>query len=123
MNEKQIMEKELFEIARRFSMTRLKVSTFDFDREYRRDSLGEFILVSEKAVIRVLGKTTKVLIGEGHKFSTYDDAFESVKKYWQEYYRKARASRTDKERMAESKRQKLYHARKRAKELEIRQRM
>lgn len=101
-------ESELEAFATKFSVMRLKVSTLNFDREYRRGVDGSFNLVQTKAVIRVLGKTTKVPIGEGEEFSTYEEAFEATKKYWSEYYRDVRAKRSEAERVAEAKRQKRY---------------
>ena len=111
MNEEQLhkqFEDELIALATKFSVTRLKVSTVNFDREYRRGVDGSFNLVQTKAIIRVLGKTTKVPIGDGCEFSTYEEAFEATKKYWSEYYRDVRAKRSDQERVAEAKRQKRY---------------
>jgi hypothetical protein len=102
------LEKDLLAFADRYSLTRLKISTINFDREYRRGVAGNLHLVSTKAVIRVLGKTTKVPIGEGEEFSTYEEAYEATKKYWSEYYKQVRAKRSDKERLAEAKRQKRY---------------
>lgn len=101
-------ESELITFADKFSATRIKISTINFDREYRRGVDGIFNLVSTKAVIRVLGKTTKVAIGEGCEFATFEEAHEATKKYWSEYYRGVRAKRTEAERIAEAKRQKRY---------------
>ena len=70
---------ELVALATRYSVSRLKISTLNFDREFKRGQDGSFNLVSTKAVIRVLGKTTKVPIGDGEEFSTYEQAFEATK--------------------------------------------
>lgn len=102
------LEKELLVFANKYSLTRLKLSTINFDREYRRGVDGNLQLVSTKAVIRVLGKTTKVPIGEGEEFSTFEAAFDATKKHWSEYYKNVRAKRSDQERLAEAKRQKRY---------------
>lgn len=101
-------ESELTAFANQHSVTRLKVSTLNFDREYRRGVDGSLLLVSTKAIIRVLGKVTKVPIGEGEEFSTYEEAFEATKKYWSEYYRDIRANRSPEQIAAEQKRQKRY---------------
>lgn len=117
------MEQELCAFADRFSITRIKFSTINFDLDYHRNPWGELYLHSEKAVIRTLGKVTKVPIGDNEKFSTFEEAEEATKKYWQEYYRQVRAKRSPAERQAEAKRQKRYRERKKAHdhEFDIRQ--
>lgn len=102
------MEQEVILFAHKYSLTRFRFSTINFDRDFKLGQDGNFHLVSTKAVIRVLGKTTKVPIGEGCEFSTYEAAFEATKKYWSEYYREVRAKRSEAERVAEAKRQKRY---------------
>lgn len=121
MNEDDLykqMETELFALADKYSVTRLKLSTINFDRDYRRGVDGNLRLVQTKAIIRVLGKTTKVPIGEGEEFSTYEAAFEATKKHWSEYYRDIRAKRSEAERIAEAKRQKRYRERRKKKDTE-----
>lgn len=112
-------QQELQAFATKFSVTRIKVSTLNFDREYRRGVDGNFKLVSTKAIIRVLGKVTKVPIGEGEEFSTYEEAFEATKKYWSEYYRDIRAKRSPEQIAAEQKRQKRYRERRKNKATEL----
>lgn len=101
---------ELTALANRYSVDRVKISTLNFDREFRRGVDGVLELVSTKAVIRVLGKTTKVPIGEGEEFSTYEEAFEATKKRWSEYYKNIRANRSPEQLAIEAKRQKRYRA-------------
>lgn len=115
-------ESELTTFANQHSVTRMKISTMNFDREYRRGEDGQFLLVSTKAVIRVLGKVSKVPIGEGCEFSTYEQAFEATKKYWSEYYKEIRASRSPSQITAERKRQKRYREGRRDKKAEVKQR-
>ena len=105
------MEADILALATRYSATRIRISTINFDRDYRRGVDGNFQLVSTKAIIRVLGKTTKVPIGEGEQFSTYEEALEATKKYWSEYYKNIRAKRSEEERIAEARRQKRYRER------------
>lgn len=122
MNEQeqfQKFESELTSFANQHSVTRLKISTLNFDREYRRGVDGSFNLVSTKAVIRVLGKVTKVPIGEGEEFSTYEEAFEATKKYWSEYYKDIRANRSPEQIAAEQKRQKRYRDRRKNRGIEL----
>lgn len=124
MNEDQIfdeMKKEIFALAHKYSLTRLKISTINFDRDFKLGQDNQFHLVSTKAVIRVLGKTTKVPIGDGCEFSTYEAAYEATKKYWSEYYREVRAKRSDAERIAEAKRQKRYRERRKKHEQTLKQ--
>jgi len=85
---------DMVAIATKYSMDRLRVTTLNFDREFKRGQDGSFNLVGTKAVIRVLGKTSKVPIGEGTPYATYEEAWEATKKYWSEYYREIRARRT-----------------------------
>lgn len=112
-------EDELATLANKYSVTRVKISTLNFDREYRRGVDGTFLLVSTKAIIRVLSKVTKVPIGEGCEFSTYEEAFEATKKYWSEYYRNIRANRSPEQIAAEQKRQKRYRERRKKKGIEL----
>jgi len=112
-------EDALATLAAKYSITRLKLSTINFDREYRRGVDGKFNLVSTKAVIRVLGKTTKVPIGDGCEFSTYEAAFDATKKYWSEYYRGVRAKRSELERIEEAKRQKRYREKRKKQETDL----
>lgn len=101
-------EQDLLVFANKYSVTRLKISTLNYDREYKRGQDGSFLLVSTKAVIRVLGKVTKVPIGDDQEFSTYEAAFEATKNYWSEYYRDIRAKRSERQKIAEARRQKRY---------------
>lgn len=108
------METEMLIIAQRYSLERFKIYTPNFDLDYKRNKQGEFILVSEKAVIRTLGKVTKVPIGVNEEFHTFEEAEKATKKYWSEYYKKIRATRTDKQRIAEARRQKRYREKRKA---------
>ena len=124
MNETEIytkLEQEIFALAQKYSLTRLKISTANFDRDFRLSLDGNFQLVSTKAIIRVLGKTTKVPIGEGCEFSTYEEAFEATKKHWSEYYREVRAKRSEPQRIAEAKRQKRYREKRKRRVIDLKQ--
>ena len=110
---------ELQELARRYSISRVKLSTLNFDREFKLGQDGNLQLVSTKAVIRVLGKTSKVPIGDGEEFSTYEDVFEATKKKWSEYYKTIRANRSPAELALEAKRQKRYRERRKHRETEL----
>ena len=116
------MEQALLEFADRYSVSRIKFSTINFDLDYHRNSQGELYLHSEKAVIRTLGKVTKVPIGENEQYKTFEEAEEATKKYWQEYYKKVRAKRSDDERRQEAKRQKRYRERKKSQDTELERR-
>lgn len=122
MNEEKIyeqFEQDIIAFADKYSVTRLKVSTLNFDREFQRGQDGSFLLVSTKAVVRVLGKVTKVPIGEGEQFSTFDEAFEATKKHWSEYYKDIRAKRSAAEKAAEARRQKRYREQRKKKDTEL----
>lgn len=122
MDDKDIqnqLEQEIVALANKFSITRLKVSTINFDREYRRGVDGSFQLVSTKAVVRALGKVTKVPIGDDQEFKTFAEAEEAVKKKWSEYYKQVRANRTDAEKRREARRQKQYRERRRQNEIDL----
>lgn len=114
-NDLHKFEHDVDEFATRYSADRLKISTVNFDRDYKRTKDGTLHLVSEKAIIRTHGKVTKVSIGEGEQFKTYEEAFEATKKYWQEYYKNVRANRDDAQKQAEVKRQQRYRERRKAK--------
>jgi hypothetical protein len=110
---------ELQALATRYSVSRVKLSTLNFDREFRQGVDGNLQLVSTKAVIRVLGKTTKVPIGEGEEFSTYEQAFEATKNHWSEYYKTIRANRSPEQLAAEARRQKRYRERRKKSETQL----
>lgn len=122
-NIREKFEQDLHQLAMKHSLLRVRVSTLHFDLDYKRDDEGALRLDTEKAVIRTIGKVTKVPIGENEKYQTYEQAEEATKKYWQEYYKEVRARRSDKERRAEALRQKRYRERKKTRdhEFDIRQ--
>lgn len=120
MSEK--LEQDITSFMNRQAATRLKISTPNFDRDYRRNSDGNIQLVSEKAVIRTLGKVTKVPIGEHEQHKTFEDAEKATKKHWQEYYKKVRAARSDAQKLAEARRQQRYRERRKATEAEFKHR-
>jgi hypothetical protein len=122
MNDKDIMEQDILALANKYSADRIKIITLNFDRDYRRGKDHQLYLVSEKAIVRVLGKVTKVPLGENEKFSTYEEAFEATKNYWQEYYKNVRAKRSDREKLAEARRQKRYRERRKEQNKEFKQR-
>lgn len=122
MNQKEAMNLDILAIANKYSFERLKISTYNFDRDYQRNDAGDIYLVSEKAVIRAFGKVTKVPIGENEQYKTFEEAEEATKKYWQEYYKEVRAARSEKDKIAESRRQKRYRERRRQKEQELKER-
>lgn len=113
------MEQEIVALANQFSITRMKVSTLNFDREYRRGVDGDFQLVQTKAIVRALGKITKVPIGADEEFKTFEEAEEAVKKKWSEYYREIRANRSEAQKKAEARRQKKYRERRRQNEIDL----
>lgn len=116
---KQQFEQELMVLATKYSITKLKVSTINFEREYRREDDGSFLLKNEKALITSYGRVTKVPIGEGQEFSTYEEAEEAVKKHWSEYYKKTRAVRTPAQKAAQAKRQKRYREKYKAEAIKL----
>ena len=122
MDENEIykqMQQDIFELAHKYSATRIQISTPNFDRDFKLGQDDQLHLVSTKAVIRVLGKTTKVPIGDGLAFSTFEEAFEATKKRWSEYYRGVRAKRSDAERAREAKRQKRYREQRKQNEIDL----
>ena len=68
-------------------LLRLKVETAHFDFIFERDEDNTFRLVSTKAVIRAVGKVTKVpLTGE----DTYEAAYERTRQHWSDYFKRYR---------------------------------
>lgn len=66
---------------------RLKAETGHFDFIFELDDNNSFQLVSTKAVIRVLGKVTKVTLqGE----DTWEAAFERTRQHWSDYFKSYR---------------------------------
>lgn len=72
------------------NIRRLKIETLDFDFEFKLNHFDTLELVSTKAVIRVIGKTTKVPIGEDQEHQTYESAYTATKQYWQQYFKNYR---------------------------------
>lgn len=118
-NLQEQLEQEIIALANKYSIERLKISTVNFDREYRRSVDGSFRLVLTKAVIRALGKVTKVPIGDDQECKTYEEAETLVKKKWSEYYKAIRANRTDAEKRKAARRQKQYRERRRQNEIDL----
>lgn len=105
--------------ATKYSVTKLKISTLNFEREYVRKDDGSFVLKNEKALISSYGRITKVPIGEGHEFSTFEEAEEATKKYWSEYYKKTRTNLTEAQKLAVARRQKRYRDKYRAEGIKL----
>lgn len=116
------MERELTIFTDKYSVSRIKFSTINFDLDYQRDDDGKLCLKTEKAVIRTLGKVTKVPIGETEKYKTFEEAEEATKKYWQEYYKEVRAKRSPEKRQEEAKRQKRYREQRKSQGIELKRR-
>lgn len=122
MNEKAVYDKfiqDVSELSLRYGVTRLKIETPNFDFDFKLGQDGVISLVSTKAVVSVLGHTTKSTIGEGGQYATYEAAYEAAKKHWSAYYKKIRAKRSDKDRLAEARRQKRYRERRKQKVTEL----
>lgn len=111
MNDRQKMEQDILDFANRYSLSRVKISSPNFDFDFERNDDGSLYLKKLKAVVRTLGQVSKVPIGEDEQYKTFEEAEEAIKKHWQEYYRNIRANRSEKERRAEARRQKAYRER------------
>lgn len=105
-------ENDLVAFALKHSLERIKTESPNFIREYRRGRGGDLYLVTEKAVIKALGKVSKVKIGEGEKYQTYAEAEKAVREYWSNYFKERRNRRTDAEKAGEQRRQKRYREKK-----------
>lgn len=119
---RQLLEEDLLAFADKHSLTRVKTESLDFDRDYKRIESGEFVLAVEKAVIRVLGKVTKVKIGEGEEYPDYESAKKAVTEHWKAYFKAQRENRTDAEKRGEALRQKRYREKKKAELEELKKR-
>ena len=99
-------------------LLRLKVETLHFDFVFERDEDDEFKLTQTKAVIRVLGKTTKVVLnGE----DTWEQAYERTRQHWSDYFKSYRegTARTDETRSKDRVRAKRHYSNKKTKEHEF----
>lgn len=103
--------KDLTAFAVRYSLTRIKTETPHFKRDYELCGDGQFRLKNEKAVITALGKTSVIAIGEGEQYATYEDAEKATREHWSGYFKARRERRSDKEKLAEARRQKRYRER------------
>jgi hypothetical protein len=111
---KDELEADIITLATKHSLTKLKTESLNFVRDYRRAEDGSFLLVSERAVVRALGKVSKVPIGEGERYADYEAAAEGVRQHWSDYFKKQRAKRSEAERRGERLRQQQYRAKRRA---------
>lgn len=122
MNEKQLREQfqaDLTAFANRWSLTRVKTESINFDRDFQRGQDNQFHLKSEKAVIRALGKLSKVPIGEGREFKTFEEAEAAMREKWSQYFKERRVKRSENEKRGEQRRQKRYRDKKKAKDTAI----
>ena len=108
MNDKDKFLKDLNDLAIRYSLTRIKTESINFKREFQLIETGKLVLVSEKAIITALGKTSVVPIGENQKYKSYEEAEKYVREFWSKYFKERRERRSDKEKLAEARRQKRY---------------
>lgn len=83
---KQMIE-DTKQFGREAGVLKLKMETVHFDFVFELGEDGEFALTSTKAVIRTLGKVTKVKL-EGD--DTYEAAYERTRRYWSEYFKRYR---------------------------------
>ena len=124
MNKKQLNEQNerdeqsltdaLIEFANQHSLTRLKVEGYYFVKEFRLNlSTNEWVLYTNKAIVRCYGKVTRVSIGENHKYKTYEEAEKAIKAYWSNYFKERRARMTQAERAGYARRQKQYREQRR----------
>ena len=123
MDEKQQAQflKDLEAFATKYSLTRVKTESMYFKRDFVRQEDNSFLLMGEKAIITTLGKTTVVAIGPGAKYASYEEAEEAVRKHWSAYFKARRERRTQKERLAEARRQKRYRERRKAAIIDFKQ--
>jgi len=69
------------------SLLKLKVETVHFDFIFERQEDNTFRLTSTKAVIRTLGKVTKVPLKDG---DTWEEAHERTRQHWSKYFKSYR---------------------------------
>lgn len=105
-------------------LLRIKIETLDFDFDFRRDDDGSFQLVGTKAVVRVLGKTTKVPLGETHAHQTHESAYEATRQHWSDYFKDYRDTyvKTATTKRGDKRRQKRYREQRREREETIQHR-
>ena len=119
--EKSEIQSSAIAAMERFSATRLRIETINFDLDYKRSKTGAIELASEKAIIRTMGQVVKVKIGEDQEYKTYEEAAEATRLHWSAYFKARRDNMTDQERRTTAKRQKRYRERRAAKAAEFEQ--
>lgn len=91
---KQEMYKQTIENTKQFGETngilRLKVETAHFDFIFERSEDNSFELVSTKAVIRAVGKVTKVPLGDDREHQSYETAYDHARQHWSDYFKQYR---------------------------------
>ncbi len=121
-NEKQHLLDDVTAFATRHSLNRVRVESDNFKREFTRQADDTFLLTSEKAVVRVLGKVSVIPIGESHTYKSFEEAEAWARQYWSDYFKQRREQRSDKERRNEARRQKAYRERRKAEQTEFKRR-
>lgn len=110
-----VIEK-IAEMGKDLGLLRLKVETAHFDFVFELDSAdNEFKLMSTKAVIRAVGKVTKVKLESG---DTWEQAYERVREHWSNYFKeyRSKAKPDDASRAKDRVRAKRYRSNKAAEE-------
>lgn len=107
------------ELANTLGLDRVKTGGAYFDRDYVRGSDGAMRLKTEKAVVRALGKTTKVTLKEGQDYETV--AAEVTEK-WREYFKVKRQVYKERARLPSRQRQQAKRDREKQAETEFRRR-
>lgn len=108
-------EADLHSLFLKYGITSARLESVNFVRDY--EFIGDTIkLTSEKAVVRALGKTRKIKIGENEPYKTYEEADKANREYWSAYFKERRSRWTEKELAGERRRQKRYRERRKARE-------
>lgn len=116
---KKVFEADLLAFAMRYSLNRVHVESQNFIRDYRRSEAGDFLLVSEKAIVKAFGQSRRVPIGDGEQYKTHEEAEAGVRATLSEYYRKRRDSRSENEKRGEARRQRAYRERRKQREIRL----
>lgn len=103
---------ELQYLAKQYNISRFQVTTLNFKWDFTYDPQTSLLkLTNEKAIVRALGRTASVSIGEGTPYPTYEDAEQAMKEKWRAYFRERRRNMTDKQRQNHNAQQKRYRQR------------
>lgn len=110
---------DLLKAAKELGVTKMTVETYDFKYVVTTDPNTIGYKITTKAIIRALGRTSVVAIGEGERYKTVEEARAGEMAYTREYFRARRSKLTEEQKRKQREYQARYRERKRQERLDM----